>query len=346
TYAGTGITFPSGATAVTNSSGNASVTARPSTKGAHTVTASVSGVGTPASFSETGTAGAPASVAVVSGSGQSATVGTNFTNPLVVVVKNSSGVGVSGITVTYAGTGITFPSGTTAVTNSSGNASLVARPSTTGSHTVTATVSGVGTPASFTETGTAAGVAISSITQDSVYQSGTTVHLVSAAPTGGQVVTLSTSDSSIEYVPASVTVPAGATSAETGSLLGSLWGQTPTSKTATVTGIAAGVTKTLTMSVPFASLHAFAPNSSVQGGQLLGFYMETAFNAAPVGGGAYTVSSDHPTIIPTQSYTLPAGQVNDFGKNLTTNTVTTSTTVNLTLTYNGATWGATVTVTP
>ncbi|MBA2680652.1 MAG: hypothetical protein H0U76_19935, partial [Ktedonobacteraceae bacterium] len=211
--------------------------------------------------------------------------------------------------------------------------------------TITASVTGVSTPASFSETGTAP-VALASITQDSNYQSGTTVHLSGAAPAGGVVVSLSTSDSSIEYVPATVTVPAGQTSAETGSLLGSLWGQTPTSKTVVVTAVSGGVTKTLTMNVPFTTVHSFNPNSSVQGGQALGFYMETAFNPAPYGGAPYTVSSDQPAIIPTQSFTLAAGQSNDFGRSLATNPVSTNTTVNITLNYDGVTWTIPVTVTP
>ncbi len=290
-------------------------------------------------------ANSPASIAAVSGSGQSSPVGTNFASPLVAVVKNSSGGAVSGATVTFAGSGVSFPSGATAVTNSSGQASVTAQPTASGSLTVTASVAGVGTPASFSETGTSP-VAISSITQDSPYQSGTTVHLTAAAPAGGAVVSLSTSDSSIEYVPSTVTVPAGQTSAETGSLLGSLWGQTPTSKTATVTGIYGGVTKTLTMNVPYTTLHSFNPNGSVQGGQPLGFYVETAFNPAPLGGAPYTISSDQPSIIPTQSFTLAAGQSNDFGKSLATHPVSTTTTVNITLNYNGALWGAAITVTP
>jgi hypothetical protein len=346
TFAGTNVSFPGGATAVTNSSGLASVTAQPTAAGALTITASVAGVGTPASFSETGTAAAPASIAVSSGSGQSANVGTNFASPLVAIVKNSSGGAVSGATVTFAGTNVSFPGGATAVTNSSGLASVTAQPTAAGALTVTASVSGVGTPATFSETGTSGAVAISSITQDNPYDSFTTVHLTAAAPAGGQVVTLSTSNSSILYTPVSVTVPAGQTSAETGTLLGSLWGQSPFQKSATLTGIAGGATKTLTMNVYTTAVHSFAPGSSVVGGQPLGFYLETAFNAAPYGGALYSVSSDHPTIIPTQSFTLAAGQANDFGRNLTTNTVTTSTTVNVTLNYNGVLSVVAVTVTP
>ncbi len=155
TFAGAGVSFPSGATAVTNSSGQAQVTAEPTATGALTITASATGVTTPASFSETGTAGAAASIAAVSGSGQTAPVGSNFRNPLVVIVKDASSNPVSGVTVTFAGTGVSFPSGATAVTNSSGQAQVTAQPTATGALTITASVAGVNTPASFSETGTA-----------------------------------------------------------------------------------------------------------------------------------------------------------------------------------------------
>ncbi|HEY3837735.1 MAG TPA: Ig-like domain-containing protein, partial [Bryobacteraceae bacterium] len=155
TFAGTGVSFPSGATATTNSSGQAQITAQPTVTGALTVTATVAGVSTPASFSETGTAGVAGSVMVVSGSGQTAAVGSNFTNPLVVVVKDASSNPVSGATVTFAGTGISFPSGATATTNGSGQAQITAQPTVTGALTVTATVAGAASPAIFSEAGTA-----------------------------------------------------------------------------------------------------------------------------------------------------------------------------------------------
>jgi hypothetical protein len=96
----------------------------------------------------------PSSIAVVSGSGQTSLVGTNFPNPLVAIVKDATNNPVSGVTVTFAGTGVSFPSGATAVTNSSGQAQVTAQPTSTGSLTVTASVSGVSTPATFAETGT------------------------------------------------------------------------------------------------------------------------------------------------------------------------------------------------
>jgi hypothetical protein len=193
----------------------------------------------------------------------------------------------------------------------------------------------VSTPATFSETGNSS-VALSSITLDNNYQSGTTVHLTAPAPTGGVVVELSTSDPTIEYVPATVTVPEGQTSAETGSLLGSLWGQSPSSKPATVTANYGGVTKMLAMTVFYTTIHSFQVPASVEGGQAANCALETAFNAAPVGGAPFTISSDTPAVIPTQSFTLAAGQNNDFNVNVNTNAVSVATTVNITINYNGA----------
>jgi N-terminal glycosyl-hydrolase-114-associated domain/Galactose oxidase, central domain/Kelch motif len=145
-------------TAVTNSSGLATlgVFTANSTTGSYSVTASVSGVSRTARFRLTNQAASASSITATSGTPQTATVGTAFANPLVVTVKNSSGGGVSGVTVTFtvpsSGASGTFASGVnTATTNSSGVATseVFTANSTAGSYPVTASVSGVSTPASF-----------------------------------------------------------------------------------------------------------------------------------------------------------------------------------------------------
>jgi len=95
----------------------------------------------------------PTSIAVVSGLNQKAPFSTYLPNPLVVVVKNSSGNGVPNITVTFAaGSGINL-SATSVTTDSSGQASITAEPTASGIFTVTASVIGVITPAVFNEMG-------------------------------------------------------------------------------------------------------------------------------------------------------------------------------------------------
>jgi hypothetical protein len=99
--------------------------------------------------------GGPGSITAVSGSGQTAQVGTAFASPLVVSVQDAESNPVAGVTVTFAGAGITFPSGATAVTDSNGQAQVTAQPSSSGTLTISASVDGVSAAASFSETGTA-----------------------------------------------------------------------------------------------------------------------------------------------------------------------------------------------
>jgi hypothetical protein len=279
------------------------------------------------------------SIAVVSGSGQSAQVGTSFTNPFVVVVKDGSNNPLPNATVTYAGTGLTFPNGTTAVTNSSGQASVTAGPTSAGALTVTATVANVATPASFSETGTSS-VAVSSVTLDGgdTYRAATTVTLTAAAPAGGAVVTITSSDQTIVHAPSTVTVPAGQLSAEIGTILGSLWGQSPSTKTATLTATYGGVSTTLTSAYNTPGLHGAYCNSSctLTGGQGLSVTMGLR-GYAPFGGSTVQYTSDNTAVIPNQTFPIGAGQ-NSLYSNLVTNTVAATTTVNLTFNFNGDNW--------
>ena len=118
------------------------------------MTATANGVSTPASFSLSNTPGAANSISVTSGAGQSATVNTPFASALVATVTDQYGNPLSGVSVTFAAPGsaasATFPNGATATTGSNGQASDAVKANTiAGSYSVTATASGVGTPASF-----------------------------------------------------------------------------------------------------------------------------------------------------------------------------------------------------
>jgi hypothetical protein len=103
-------------------------------------------------------------IAATSGSSQSATTGTAFANPLVATVTNG-GSPVSGASVTFtapaSGASGTFGNGTATesdTTDASGVAtsSAFTANSTAGAYTVSATVSGATTPASFSLTNNAA----------------------------------------------------------------------------------------------------------------------------------------------------------------------------------------------
>jgi len=136
--------------------------------GVHTVTASYSGdathlASTSATLSET-IYGPAASLAIVSGSPQTGVYGSAFAKPLVVVVKDSAGDAVPGVTVTFSGTGLKFSAATT-TTGANGEAEVTATATANSSLTATATATGVATPAKFTLT---AGKAVLTVTATSV----------------------------------------------------------------------------------------------------------------------------------------------------------------------------------
>ena len=135
--------------------------------GTYTVVASTSGTASEAGFDLTNTTvGVVASVTVSSGSGQSAKVGATFALPLVVEVSDTFGDPVAGASVSFAvvttnGAGASFVGGGSSAavqTDETGTASspLLVAGSTAGAFTVTATVSGATSPATFSLTDLAA----------------------------------------------------------------------------------------------------------------------------------------------------------------------------------------------
>ncbi|HTV12316.1 MAG TPA: hypothetical protein VME20_10720 [Acidimicrobiales bacterium] len=160
---GASATFQGGgstATVVTDASGVATsptLTAG-TTPGAFTVTATVSGVTAQATFSLTNTAGVPYAITAGVGSSQSTELGSDFAVPLAVTVTDTNGNDVPGAQVVFSAptsgaSGVFAGSGTTAVavTNSDGVATAPDFSANwhTGGYVVTATVSGVSSPATF-----------------------------------------------------------------------------------------------------------------------------------------------------------------------------------------------------
>ncbi|HVT31904.1 MAG TPA: Ig-like domain-containing protein [Rhodanobacteraceae bacterium] len=141
-------------TAVTGDDGGASVTATASTvAGSYVVSATVDGVDTPATFNLTNLAGPPASTVAAQGDGQSAPIDTPFPVPLVVAVADAYGNAVEGVEVTFAappdGASATL-SATSVATDANGLAQVQATANDiVGSYEITASVDGVGTPATF-----------------------------------------------------------------------------------------------------------------------------------------------------------------------------------------------------
>jgi hypothetical protein len=144
----------SNTTVNTNASGIATVTATANTiAGAYNVAAAVNGLSTNVTL--TNAPGVPAAIAVNAGTNQSAALGTAFATPLSAIVRDQYGnPATGGAFVTFAapttGASVTFtPPGTT-VTNNQGIAIVGATANfIPGPFNVTATVSGISTPATF-----------------------------------------------------------------------------------------------------------------------------------------------------------------------------------------------------
>ncbi len=226
-----GQTNTCGASVAAGANCTLSVTFTPSVSGSRTasVTLTDDAAGSPQAVSLTGTGSVPApavSLSPASLTFASQTVGT--TSAAQVVTLTNTGTATLNITsIAITGTN----SGDFAQTNTCGASvaaganctiSVTFTPSAAGSRTASVTITDDASDSpqavSLTGTGAAAGVALSSLTlsptsvKSGVSSTGT-VTLSGAAPTGGAVVTLSSSNTTVATVPASVTVKAGATTA-------------------------------------------------------------------------------------------------------------------------------------
>jgi hypothetical protein len=172
-------TFAGGVTtATTNASGiaTAALFTANNIAGAYSVTASVSGVSTPATFALTNLAGSAANIASTSGTPQSAVISTAFATRLQATVTDSLNNPVSGVIVTFTppptGASGTFANGvSTAATNAQGIAVapvFTANATVGGPYTVTASASGIATPASFALTNVSASANINLVQHRSI----------------------------------------------------------------------------------------------------------------------------------------------------------------------------------
>ncbi|PYR49161.1 MAG: hypothetical protein DMF95_12720 [Acidobacteria bacterium] len=172
-----------------------------------------------------------------------------------------------------------------------------------------------------------------------------TATLTSAAPTGGAVVTLSSSNTAVATAPASVTVAAGATSATFNVTTTAVGASTPV----TITGVNGGATKTATLSVtpppPPASLSAVSVSpASVPGGTSAQATV-TLTSAAPAGGIGVTLTSSNGAATVPGSVTVAAGATSATAA-IATTSVTASTVATITANAGGVTRTAGLTVAP
>ena len=202
----------------------------------------------------------------------------------------------------------------------------------------------------FTPQQTASAPALSAITLTPTSVAGGTsaqgtATLTSAAPAGGAVVTLSSSNTTVATAPASVTVPAGATSVTFAVNTAAVTTTTPV----TITGVFGGASRTATLTVTPppapATLSAVSVNPTTVTGGTASQGTITLTSPAPAGGLAVSLSTD------STAATVPASVLVGQGASsatfpIPTSTVTTSTPVTITASAAGVTRTATLTVTP
>lgn len=169
-----------------------------------------------------------------------------------------------------------------------------------------------------------------------------TVTLSSPAPSGGTVVSLSSANTAAATVPASVTVPAGASSATF------TVASKPVASTVTFNLSASyrGVTRmaSLTVQAPELSALTLTP-SSVPGGCKTSTGKVTLTGKAPAGGVLVTLTNNNPAATVPASVTVPAG-ANSASFTINTAEVTANQTGTVAATRGGVSKSGTLTVRP
>ncbi|HZT42188.1 MAG TPA: hypothetical protein VFA07_08360 [Chthonomonadaceae bacterium] len=166
------------------------------------------------------------------------------------------------------------------------------------------------------------------------------VVLTAAAPGGGAIVNLASSNTTVAAVPQTVTVAAGATSATFP--ITTTYVSTPTTVTLTA---ARAVTKSLTLTVQPISLSklTLTPSTVTGSNSVIG---KVGLNGpAPLGGIVVSLSNTNPAATVPSSVTVKAG-ASSVSFTIKTVAVTTSTTGTVTASYNGVTRSVLLTVQP
>jgi hypothetical protein len=175
-----------------------------------------------------------------------------------------------------------------------------------------------------------------------------TVTLSGAAPSGGAIVTLSSSNPTAARVPSSVTVAAGATSATFAVSTSAVAAST----TVTISAAYGGATRSASLTVtpaspppPTLSSLSLNPTSVVGGAQSSAGTVRLS-GPAPAGGAQVALSSSDATAARVPSSVTVAAGATSATFAVSTSAVASSTTVTIFATYSGATRPASLTVTP
>jgi hypothetical protein len=220
-----------------------------------------------------------------------------------------------------------------------------------GSSTIAASYSGASQSAALTVTSAPATPSLLSIALDSptVVGGGSvngTVALTSAAPAGGAVVSLQSSDAGVAMIPSSVTVPAGATNASFTVTTRETGGEFRITLTGSYSGTSRSVLLVVAGTPPPLALVSLSisPSTIVGGGIAQG--TATLNQMAPSGGTVVTLSSDAPAVANVPgSVTVTAGASAVTFPVVSSNT-TAVRTATISASYNNVTRTATLTVNP
>jgi len=167
-----------------------------------------------------------------------------------------------------------------------------------------------------------------------------TVTIKSAAPPGGEVITLKSSDPSA-IVPASISIPAGATQGTVTIRTTPVSSQTAVTLTATADGVS--VTTTLTVLPPALNGLTLSPTSVGGGGSSTGTV--TLNGVAPTGGATINLASNNANASTPANVVVPAGATSTTFS-ITTLAFATAKTATITATQGSVTESATLSINP
>jgi thermitase len=170
-----------------------------------------------------------------------------------------------------------------------------------------------------------------------------TVTLTAAAPSGGFVVNLSSSNSSVASVPSSVTVPAGATSANFTVSTTAVSASTNVTITASAGGVSRTATLTVNPSSSSVSLQSLTISPTAVWGGSSATGTVTLSGPAPAGGVVVQLRSNSSRASVPNTVTVPAGATS-ASFTIRTRSSFSIVTVTITATYNGVSRSAQLTV--
>ncbi len=217
--------------------------------------------------------------------------------------------------------------------------------------TITASYNGSSKQATVTVNPATASITLSgfTITPATVTSGGTaslTLTLSAPAPTGGAIISLTSSNGSAFPVVSTYTIPVGQTTATVGDAAGTVTSATAVTITASYNGSTQQATVTVNPAAASTTLSGFtiAPTTIISGGTAT--LTLTLSAPAPTGGAIINLTSSNGSAFPVVStYMIQAGQTaGTFGD--AAGTVTSATAVTITASYNGSSKQATVTVNP